>query len=92
MNLSESEEKFLLRLEKNVKRAYVAYISAGISLCAAVVCLIIGMLQDREELNLTALICGLIGVSLFSVTRAYQKMFIILSKMKQTIRDLEVSK
>ena len=92
MKLSESEEKFLLRLEKNMKRVQIAYLSVGISICAAMVCLIIGIVRGREESLVAALICGGIGVSLFSITRAYQKMFIIISKMKQAIKDLEATK
>ncbi len=92
MNLSESEEKYLLKLENNLRRAYIAYISVAISLCGAIVCLIIGFVRGSEKSLNAALLLAILGISLFSITRAYQKMFVIISKMKQTIKDLEASK
>jgi hypothetical protein len=92
MNLSESEEKFLLKLEKNLEKVYIVYISVAISLCGAFVCLIMGLVWGREKLFNAALVLAILGISLFSVTRAYQKMFKIVSKMKQTIKDLKAPK
>ncbi len=92
MKLSESEEKFLLKLEKELKRVYIPYISVGIALCGAILCLIIGIVRHSEKSLYAALLMAISGISLFSITRAYQKMFTIVSKMKQTIRELEASK
>ena len=89
MKLSESEEKFLLKLEKGLKRAYIVYISVGISLCGAIVCLVMGIVRGSEKSFDDALLCAVLGSSLFSITYAYRKMFKIVSKMKKTIEDLE---
>ena len=92
MNLSESEEKFLFKLEKNLEKVCIVYISVAISLCGAIVCLIMGLVRGSEKLFNAALLLAILGISLFSITRAYQKMFKRVSKMKQTIKDLEASK
>ncbi len=92
MNLSESEEKFLLKLEKNLEKVYVVYISAAILLCGAILCLIIGIVRGSEKSVVAAIFLATVGVILFLVMHAYQKMFKIMSKMKQTIKDLEASK
>ena len=92
MNLSESEEKFLLNLEKNLEKVYIVYISVAISLCVAIVCLIMGLVRGSEKSLNAALFLAMLGISLFSTMHAYQKMFKIVSKMKQTIKDLEASK
>ncbi len=73
MNLSESEEKFLLNLEKNLEKVYIVYISVAISLCGAIVRLIIGLVRGSEKSLNAALFLGILGVSLFSIMRAYQK-------------------
>ncbi len=89
MNLSESEEKFLLKLEKNLEKVYIVYISVAISLCGAIVCLIMGLVRGSEKSLNAALFLAILGVSLFSIMRAYQKMFKIVSKMKKMIKDLQ---
>ena len=83
MNLSESEEKFLLKLEKNLEKVYIVYISVAISLCVAIVCLIMGLVRGSEKSLNAALFLAMLGISLFSVMRAYQKMFKIVSKLKK---------
>jgi predicted membrane channel-forming protein YqfA (hemolysin III family) len=87
MNLSESEEKFLLKLEKNLERVYIVYISVAISLCGAVLCLIMGLVRGREKSLNAALFLAMLGISLFSTMRAYQKMFKIVSKLKKMIKE-----
>jgi len=89
MNLSESEEKFLLKLEKNLERVYIVYISVAISLCGAIVCLIMGLVRGSEKSLNAALFLAILGISLFSIMHAYQKMFKIVSKMKKMIKNLE---
>lgn len=96
MNLSESEEKFLLKLEKSlrVKRVLIAYIGVGMALCAAIVNLVFGIIWGGEKSFFNALFCTVLGISLFSLTHAYQKMlkmFNIVLKMKEMIKDLEKS-
>jgi hypothetical protein len=88
MNLSESEEKFLLKLEKNLERVYIVYISVAISLCGAIVCLIMGLVRGSEKSLNAALFLAILAISLFSIMRAYQKMFKIVSKMKKIIKGL----
>ena len=83
MNLSESEEKFLLKLEKNLERVYIVYISVAISLGGAILCLIIGFVRSSEKSLHAALFLAILGISLFSITRAYQKMFKIVSKLRK---------
>ncbi len=92
MCLSESEEKFLLKLDKNLKIAYIPYISPAISLGGAIACFIIGLVRSSEKSLNAALFLALLGISLFSTMHAYQKMFKIVLKMKQRIKDLEASK
>jgi predicted membrane channel-forming protein YqfA (hemolysin III family) len=89
MNLSESEEKFLLRFGKNIKRIYIAHISVGVSLCTAMVGLIIGIVLGRKEAFLITILFGGISINLFLMSRTYQKLFSIISKLKQTVKDLE---
>jgi len=83
MNLSESEEKFLLKLEKELKRVYIPYISVAISLCGAILCLIMWLVRGSEKSLLAALFLAISGISLFSITYAYQKMFKIVSKLRK---------
>jgi hypothetical protein len=92
MNLSESEEKFLLKLEKNLEKVYIVYISVAMSLGGAILCLIMGLVRSSEKTLNAAIFLAMLGISLFSTMHAYQKMFKIVSKMKQTIKDLEASK
>jgi len=94
MNLSDSEEKFLLKLEKSLslKNVFIVYIAVGMALCAAILNLIIGFIWGGEKSFFSALFCAIVGISLFSLTHAYQKMlkmFKIVSKMKKMIEDLE---
>ena len=89
MNLSRSEEKHLLRLEKYVKRIYINYIAVGLSFCTAIAGLIIGSTSGRKEAFLITLIFGAIGVNLFLLSRSYQRFFVIVSKLKQNIEELE---
>jgi hypothetical protein len=83
MNLSESEEKFLLKLEKTLRRVYIVYISVAISICGAILCLIVGLIRGSEKSLTYSLLLAISGISLFSITRAYQKMFKIVSKLKK---------
>ena len=87
MTLSESEEKFLLKLEKNLERAYIVYISVAISFCGAIVCLVTGLARSSEKSLHAALFLAVVGISLLSITRAYQKMFKIVSKLKKMIEN-----
>lgn len=89
MKLTESEEKLLLRLEKNIGRTYISYIAVAMSLSAALVCLIIGIKRGDEGLFFVAMIVGGMGINLFFITHTYQKLFSIISKLKQSIKDLE---
>ena len=89
MNLSESEKKYLLRFEKYVKRIHINYVLVGLVSCVAIVGLIIGVKSDRKEVFLLTIIFGGIGINLFLLSRSYQKLFVIISKMKKTIEEYE---
>jgi hypothetical protein len=88
-NLSEKEKKFLIRFEKNVERIYMGYISVGLSLCVAIVGLIIGLKLGRKEGFLIAIISIGISTNIFLLSRTYQKLYAIMNKMKQYIAEME---
>ena len=87
--LSEAEDKFLVRFEKYVKKIYLNYITVGVSACTAMVSLIIGVVLSRKELFLVTIFFGGIGINIFLLSRKYQMLFKIISKMKQHITELE---
>jgi hypothetical protein len=89
MNLSESEKRYLLRFEKYVKRIHINYILVGLLSCVAIVALIIGATSNRKEVFLLTIIFGGFSINVFLLSRSYQKLFAIISKMKQTIEEYE---
>ena len=92
MNLTEDEQRYLLKFEKSVEKIYWNYISVGLSLCVAMVGLIIAIAQKRNEGFLIAIIsCG-IGFNLFLLSRTYQKLYTIIRKLKQYIIEMETKK
>ncbi len=88
MNLTEDEQKYLLKFEKSVEKIYWNYISLGLLLCVAMVGLIIAIVKKRNEGFLIAIISGGIGLNLFLLSRSYQKLYAIIKKMKQYISEL----
>ena len=89
LNLSEKEEKYLLKFEKYVGRLYINYISVGLSLGTAMVGLIVGFIFDRKGGFLMAIIFSGIGINIFLLSRSYKKLYTIIYKMKQHIEELE---
>ncbi len=93
LNLSEKEEKYLLKFEKYIRRIYINYISVGLLLCTAIVGLIVGITTlDRKGGFLMAIIFGGMSVNVFLLSRSYQKLYTIINKMKQYIAKLESEK
>ena len=92
LNLSEKEEKYLLKFEKYIGRIYINYISVGLSLCTAIFGLIVGIVLDREGGFLIAIISIGISTNIFLLSRVYQKLYTIMNKMKQYIAKLESEK
>ena len=89
LNLTEAEEKFLLGFEKYIKNIYVNYISIGISLCGALVGFIVGIKFDKEEGFFWTIFFGGICIILFLLSHIYKKLYTIIAKMKQYIKELE---
>lgn len=89
LNLSEKEEKYLLKFEKYIRRIYINYISVGLLLCTAIVGLIAGITLDREGGFLIAIISIGMSVNVFLLSRTYQKLYTIMNKMKQYITEIE---
>ena len=88
-NLSNSELKFLIRIENNLNRVYLPYILAFIVIGIAIGCFIVGLVKGFDNLYFPGMISFIFGISLFSITRGYHKMFNILSKMTMIIKKLE---
>lgn len=90
-NLSKAEKKFLSRFHRNVERIYLNHISVGLSICVAIVGLVLAMLLGRNEGFLIAIIFGGIGTNMFLLSRSYRRFHSIITKMKRHIEELEKS-
>ena len=89
LSLSEAEKKFLFRFKKYIDKIYINYISVGLSLCVALVGLIVGIELDSKAGFLIAIIFSAIGVNFFLLSRSYQKLYAIISKMERYIKKIE---
>ena len=83
-DLTESEKKYLIKFERNVKRIYLNYLTVGIYLCVAIVGLVMGIKLGRKEGFIISIISGGLAVILFLNSRKYQKLHKIISKLRQT--------
>ena len=89
LKLTDDEEKYLSKYEKMVERIYMNYITVGILFCIAIFGLVVGLVLKRDEGFLITIILTGLGVTLLLVSRKYQKLSNIVSKMKRYIRELE---
>jgi hypothetical protein len=89
MYLSESEEMFLSRLERNIKRVYITYIVVGLTLCASIYCIYIAVVLGRNAFLNPGIVILTFGFCFLFIVHAYRKMFIIVSKLKASIKELE---
>jgi len=87
LKLTEAERKFLTRFQKSVERSYINYISVGLLLCTAIVGLVIGIVRKEEGGFLMSIIFAGIGFILFIVTRKYQRIYQIISKLRADINE-----
>jgi hypothetical protein len=88
LSLTEKEKQYLIKLEKSGnKMVYGNYIVAALSLCAAIVGLVIGLKWKEEEGFLMLILFGSLGYVLFMSTWGYQKHSRIIVKLKQYIEE-----
>ena len=92
MKLSESEEKYIARLEKNVGKAYIGYISAGLSWAASFVGLILGVILDRKDGFFAMLFFAWLGIDLLLSIRSNRRVYGIVNKLQVHIRELEMNR
>jgi predicted membrane channel-forming protein YqfA (hemolysin III family) len=87
LKLSESDNKFLMKFQKSVKKIYINYISVGLLACAAIFGVVIGIVRKEKDHFLMAVIFAGMAVILFLISRKYQKLYKIISKLKPDINE-----
>jgi len=89
MKLSESEEKYISRLKRNVEKAYVGYISIGLSWAASFVGFLYGVISDRQGAFLAMVFFAWVGVTLLLIIRSHRMVNGIILKLQNQIKELE---
>jgi hypothetical protein len=81
--LTETEKKYLLKFEKNIKKIYFNYISIGLFFCTAIFGLMISIKYHIKDGLLIAIIFGGLGINLYVISRFNLKLYRIIQKLKQ---------
>lgn len=89
LNLSDREKKFLLKFEKDVENMFIRYFMGGLFLCLAIVGLIMFFIYKNKDGFLMAIFFGGYGSAFLLLSRVYKKLYTIINKMKQYIKELE---
>jgi hypothetical protein len=89
MKLSESEEKYILRLKRNEGKTYIGYISIGLSWAASFVGFLFGVLSGRKDSFLAMVFFAWLGITLLLVIRSHRMVYGIITKLQSHIRELE---
>jgi hypothetical protein len=92
MNLSESEKKYLVRVEKNMKRINLIYTIIALISAAALSLVAFAFISGRMDLIVPAVIVIYLVICYWSIVNVYKRMFVIISKLKVTIKELESGK
>lgn len=87
LKLTENEKRYLIKFEKSMQRIYLNYLTVGINLTVAIVGLVMGIIFGKKEGFLISIIFGGLAVILFLISRKYQKLYNIISKMKKSINE-----
>ena len=92
LKLTENEKKYLIKFGKSMQRIYMNYITIGILFGLAIFGLVIGIRLKRQEGFLMSIIFTGLGVTLLVVSRKYQKLHNIISKMEKSINERSVER
>jgi hypothetical protein len=79
--LSEKEEKFLSRMEKNSEYSSYGYAVSGMIFFLGILFLVSGIVVNKEYF-VWAIYCGSLGIFSFLTVRTHQRFIQIIQKLK----------
>jgi len=87
--LSAREQKTLPRLKRTVDRIYMNYISVGLSVAGMIVGLAMALKSGGNDGYVIALVFAGVAVNILFISRFYQRLVDIITKMTEYISRLE---
>lgn len=86
LNLSETDKKWLTRLETDNKRSAIRYVVGGILICISLYYLVLS--GNNNDIH-KAVLYGILGCAFIAVQYTYKIYYKIIKKMKDYIEELE---
>jgi len=90
-NLSEADNRFLTRMEKNMARITIFYVAIGLSFCAAIAQLLAGIIHNQPARYLATIILVMVGTQGILLSYMFKRFLSIISQLKNRILELDLN-